>query len=236
MTINFRKIKVLVTDIDGTLTDMERRISISAIKAIRKLEDNGIPVVLITSQAFPIISGLAVYLGTSGPIVTESGGVIGWPWNPVYIAEKTFDAKKLIDIMENLGFRSSYSNVYRYVDFAFHRPEHVDLSDDEIKEILENAGIRNINVYDSGFAVHITPRNVDKASGLLKVLEILKMNLDEVIVVGDGRNDIPMFKVAKYSFAPANAVEEIKQLATIVSDKENGDAVLELADLILSNR
>ena len=41
-----KSIKALVTDIDGSITDGKRRISIAAIEVLRKVEEKGIPVTI----------------------------------------------------------------------------------------------------------------------------------------------------------------------------------------------
>lgn len=230
-----RNIKIISTDVDGTLTDRRRRLSITAIKAVRRLEEIGIPIMLISSQSFPVLCGLADYIGTSAPVIAESGGVIGKSWEILYKAEKNFDEKLLTRIMEKMGFIPKRHNVYRHVDFAFSRSEKSKkILEDEIKRVLAENGITEVNVYDSGFAVHVTPKGVDKGTGLLRALKLLGISIDNVLVIGDGKNDVPMFKVAKISLAPKNAAEEVKKLATVVSEKEDGDVLEEVVGFFSS--
>ncbi|RLG75231.1 MAG: phosphoglycolate phosphatase, partial [Thermoprotei archaeon] len=58
------KIKAIVTDIDGTLTinREDYRLEIKAIKAIRKAENNGIPIVLVSGNALPVVVSLSTYI------------------------------------------------------------------------------------------------------------------------------------------------------------------------------
>ena len=53
------------------------------------------------------------------------------------------------------------------------------------------------------------------------------MDPAQAIAVGDGENDLAMFRVAGFSLAPANAIDEIKARANIVSAKPAGAAVEE---------
>ena len=58
-------------------------------------------------------------------------------------------------------------------------------------------------------------------------IELLKekLNCDKVVVFGDGRNDMDMFKMADESYAVENAIDELKSLATGVIGHHNDDAV-----------
>ena len=67
--------KAFITDIDGTLTDDRRRLSMHAVEEIRRLVDAGIPVVLASGNTVCFIDALSKMIGTSGDIIAENGGV-----------------------------------------------------------------------------------------------------------------------------------------------------------------
>ena len=50
--------RVVVIDIDGTITDGKKHLSTEAVQAVRRLEDAGIPVVLATGNVRPVTYGL----------------------------------------------------------------------------------------------------------------------------------------------------------------------------------
>ena len=54
---------------------------------------------------------------------------------------------------------------------------------------------------------------------------VLHLNVQKVVVFGDGRNDIDMFKIADESYAVKNAVDDLKNIATGVIDMNDNDAV-----------
>ncbi|MCC6062572.1 MAG: HAD hydrolase family protein, partial [Desulfurococcales archaeon] len=72
------RIKIVVTDVDGTLTENPDtyKISLEAISIIRSLELNGIKTILASGNTIPMIIGLARYIGASGGVVGENGGAI----------------------------------------------------------------------------------------------------------------------------------------------------------------
>ncbi|EQD36136.1 phosphoglycolate phosphatase, partial [mine drainage metagenome] len=69
-------LRVVVTDIDGTLTDQERHLDPRAIAQVHALEAAGLPVSLATGNALPIALALQRSLGLSGPVIAENGGVL----------------------------------------------------------------------------------------------------------------------------------------------------------------
>ena len=71
--------KFVVVDIDGTLTDGEKRLNTRALDALRRLEEAGIPVVLATGNVRAITYGLWRFLKLSGPICCEMGAFFGIP-------------------------------------------------------------------------------------------------------------------------------------------------------------
>ena len=70
------KIDAVAVDIDGTITDDKRQICISAIKALRTLEDKGIPTIIVTGNVADFAYATAVLIGSSGGVVFENGGGI----------------------------------------------------------------------------------------------------------------------------------------------------------------
>ena len=72
----------------------------------------------------------------------------------------------------------------------------------------------------------------------LKVLEQLLLSLeitpDEIAVIGDDINDVGMLRLAKMSFAPANATEIAKESASYILSKNGGEgAVREMIERIV---
>ena len=74
----------------------------------------------------------------------------------------------------------------------------------------------------------------DKGKDARRIIESLKIPVNQVACIGDDLTDIPMFAECGVSFAPANAMAAVRAAATIVLTKNGGEgAVRELADLIL---
>ncbi len=76
-------------------------------------------------------------------------------------------------------------------------------------------------------------KDADKAHGLKKVHEMTQIDYKDFTVFGDNLNDLGMFKLSEISVAVANAQEELKKIATVVSDYNNNeDAVAKYLESI----
>ena len=66
--------KAIAVDIDGTITDYNKKLHLGAIQSLRRLEEAGIPIILATGNVRAITYGLWRFIGASGPMVCENGG------------------------------------------------------------------------------------------------------------------------------------------------------------------
>ena len=65
----------------------------------------------------------------------------------------------------------------------------------------------------------------DKFSGIRRVMDVLKAPIEDVVVFGDGRNDIDMFSKAPFCIAMGNSVEELKVMADFVTKNVEEDGI-----------
>lgn len=66
-----------------------------------------------------------------------------------------------------------------------------------------------LNIYNQMYCLEIFSDRASKKNALLKLKEML--GADELVVFGDNYNDVPMIEIADRSYAPANAVLDIKE-------------------------
>lgn len=66
-----------------------------------------------------------------------------------------------------------------------------------------------------------------KGNALNRLQKQLGISPEETMVFGDNMNDISMLKQAKYSYAVANAREELKKEAAFIADSYKNDGVLQ---------
>ena len=78
------------------------------------------------------------------------------------------------------------------------------------------------DIYSGDVWLEIMPKSATKANALVELKRMLDCRL---VVFGDGKNDMDMFRVADESYAVENACEELKSLATAVIGKNSDDSV-----------
>lgn len=75
------------------------------------------------------------------------------------------------------------------------------------------------------FEHHINVEPDDKAIGIKKMMEYMNASLEDIVVFGDGHNDLTMFQLAKTSIAMGNAIDELKEIATFVTKSCDEDGI-----------
>lgn len=78
-------------------------------------------------------------------------------------------------------------------------------------------------LYRPEFFLEIMPKKASKAEAIKKLKEI--WHCDKVVSFGDAINDFPMFEMSDECYAVANAVPELKALATDVIGSNDEDGV-----------
>jgi Cof subfamily protein (haloacid dehalogenase superfamily) len=100
---------------------------------------------------------------------------------------------------------------------------------DEREAIQAEAALAfpEVNVIASGPPfVEFLSKDASKGHALSELCGLLKVDLQDVVVVGDAPNDVEMLMLAGMSYAVANAEDDIKKIAKKVTRRSNNDAVL----------
>jgi len=71
----------------------------------------------------------------------------------------------------------------------------------------------------------ILPKGMSKGSVLLKMAELLGMDTEKTVAIGDYHNDISMLQAAKLGIAVANAVPELKAVADHITVSNDEHAI-----------
>ena len=83
--------------------------------------------------------------------------------------------------------------------------------------------------------IEIMPHGVDKAHGLSLVCEELGIEPKDAVVIGDNYNDISMVTWAGLGVAVGNAVDDLKKVAGMVTEKQRSAGVEEALRRIFSD-
>lgn len=93
-------IKMVVSDMDGTLLNSEHEISEENIKAIKKLREQGIRFCIATGRSQELVKEYVDVLEMNDPFILCNGGVISHPNHKEKLLDIVFDPKDVKEITE----------------------------------------------------------------------------------------------------------------------------------------
>ena len=226
------KIEAIAVDIDGTITDDKRKLCISAIESLRSAEKAGIPTIIVTGNVVNYAYATQVLIGCSGGLVAENGGMIfkeGYNNNAVEILVNSEYIEKADEhLKEKLGKNylkhASHDNDCRKTEIVFYKTIQREIIEDALKDYEH---IDELEIYDSGFALHVTDKRVNKGSSLRRLCEQNGIDIDNVMAIGDSENDEDFLKEVGVKIAVGNADDSLKEISTYVCEKNFGDGVAE---------
>ncbi len=215
-----RSITCIVTDIDGTLTSYDRRISINAISTLRKVRDAGVEVILATGNVLPIAYGLFKMIGLNGSIVAENGGVLYHDQTVEYLNSPRLPEEAFAFLQSKMAVQRLFTDQWRVTEIALEPTVDVET----VRRLLSG---HDVHVESSGFAIHIQSRNHTKFSAVSKACSYAGIPLGHVAAFGDGENDIEMLKNCAIGIAVGNAPEHVKRAAAHVTAATHGEGFVE---------
>lgn len=239
-----QKIKAIAVDVDGTITDKDRKVCISAIEAIRTAEKLGIPTIIVTGNIFFYAYATATLIGATGGIVAENGGVISQldddGIEKIKVLGDFEKTQKAFDYLKSVLSKESSEDEIQMVDDSDSRLSEIaiyrTIDENVIKSILnESKEDFGVEVYDTQFALHITDKNINKGSSLGIVAKKHGFGVDEILAMGDSENDIEFLSVCGFKVAVANADENLKEIADYVCKNKYGDGVKEAIQKFILN-
>lgn len=248
-------IRVLLTDIDGTLT-LDGRLPSRSYAYLEKLSNAGIHVIPVTGRPAGWCEMIARLWPVHG-VIGENGAFYfrydGTKMIRHFVrssAQRSDDRKKFEKIKTEVreqvpGAGIASDQFCRLFDLAIDFCEDVkplnEASVQKIVEIFQRAGatakVSNIHV-NGWFGVH------DKVSTCLVYLKKeFKLDVEtmqrDCAYVGDSPNDEPMFQFFPNSFAVKN-IEKFKDkldhLPAFVASRDEADGFCEVAETILKSR
>jgi len=220
-------------DIDGTMTDERDKITPSVVEALARLEKAGVQVVPASGNAYPIAYTVARYMPGPGWAVGENGGVYGLRGDYKLAGEPVREELRRI-IREKLPgvLVESWQNEFRYVDLAFHPAPGLSPGEAvrEARRVLEPHGFEVLN---SGYAIHVHRRGVNKGAAIPLVLEAMGVSDALVVAVGDSEVDVAMFEAADLSIALGNSPPGVREKASIRLEEGFAEGFVRAAQIIL---
>lgn len=221
--------KAIALDIDGTITNKYRYLCLDAVKELRKAIDKGIELILCTGNIACFARSTAILIGTDAPVIAENGGVIEIKDGEeiVLSEEGKEEAERAFEYLKK------EFNVTRFHEDR--KTEIVLKNDLPISEISDSLDDFEVDVIDTGFAIHIKSKKTDKAVALKKVTDYLDFSMNEVLGIGDSINDVGLVRESGVGVAVQNSPRVLKDAADYVTEKEFGEGVIEALGKYLDN-
>ncbi|MDR0767766.1 MAG: phosphoglycolate phosphatase [Methanosarcinales archaeon] len=220
----------IISDIDGTVTHNDRRLSAEALRAAHMISGR-IPFVLASGNTLCFTRTVSKMLGTRSPVIAENGGLLlpSYDVDPILI-EPCMDELKaaLTLLLEHFDLRV-FDSRDRVTDISFART----VRKEDILPFLSD--FHNILFVDTEYAFHLTDKNICKSDALSRMSEMMGMKPKDFVAIGDSDNDIDMFQAAGLSFAVANATDDVKKEADYILQKGFGDGFAEMIDYLIQN-
>ena len=220
----------IASDIDGTITHDDRRLSVDVLSAAHFLSGR-IPVVLVTGNTLCFSRAVSKMLGTRSPIIAENGGILlpDYDAEPIIISPNMHEINTAFSLISKKLPVRSFDSSERVTDISFSKT----VSAADVLPYLTD--FPNISVVDAGFALHIVDKNICKGTALRDLAERMGSSAKKFVTIGDSENDIDMFQKSGLSFAVANAPDHVKKEADIVLKNSFGDGLAEAIDYLLKN-
>jgi HAD superfamily hydrolase (TIGR01484 family) len=242
---------VLVCDLEGTLTDKSgRRSSPELVARLRSLERSGVCIVLASGRGVEYQRALRKRWGLNdGPLIAENGCSIFLDGEEIpTFPPNTFDRNSIIYTLKDKGAE-------RIAEFDPDKKHEItlypkgflagnDYTAEEISDIYEFLlrSLRGVpcRIFYTSASGEVLPSSVDKGHGLDVLFEKAKLSPAKTLFLGDGQNDIPAADVVLRGNGrvgvPANAVEELKAIATYVAPKEYYEGAIEAIDFFFQKK
>ena len=237
-----RRIRLVMTDVDGTLTNGGDSPSSLVVEAVRCLEEGGVMVGLVSGRTLPGLESLALDLGISGPIIAENGGVAklkvgGELLDLGYSRKPALEALAKLKTLFPGAIEEREDNRYRLVDVVI-RSRGVDV--EELRKHLED-----VELLDSGYILHLIQKGVSKGRTLMRLLSMIedgRLSPTDVMVFGDSPTDISLFQMFPHSVLVVNPIvgvewrEMLQNVARYASELPFGDGFAQVASHLLHAR
>lgn len=189
----------------------------SGLIALARLQNHGFSVVLNTARSVADVRQYCEAYGLQGG-VAESGCIFvdAMKQSEISLIEPEAAAqlkrcKTAIQSLPGVFVDPNYRTAVRA--FRYERNRTQGLSEAEVREVLERAGLALLTLLPTEADTTIVPRKTNKGSGLLWAKKYLGFEADPVAAVGDNDQDLDMFRVADLAFAPANSSISVREFA-----------------------
>ena len=251
------ELRAIALDLDGTLLNSAKEVSARNRAAVLRVLEKGLRVIIATARPPRSVAELlpsdllerASIVSYNGAIVRDKAAGID-EHHPMtsevtaevirYCGEYLPTAHLSVEVNDkwyanrDLADGAFYHPRFRpelatYEVLASQAATKILLTEYRDAEVLRErfAPLTQFVVTDGGALIQMMNPAVSKTSGILRLCGHFGIQESKIAVFGDDHNDIDMFRMAGYSVAMGNAVQELKDIAneTTASNDDDGVAI-----------
>lgn len=200
-------IKLVVFDLDDTLANIGEAVADSTLQSLNRFVDRNILIAVCSGKPVSYLSGLlrqaelnkCIIMGENGAVVQFGNHL---PPEIFYTLEYPNTIKTQLQELKHFLEKDFFNELW-------FQPNQVGLTPfysseeqrDKIRFFLKTHSnlLHGLKVFENSDSFDIIPENIDKGISLLTLAKKLGMSTNQIIAVGNGQNDLPLFDVAGYS-------------------------------------
>lgn len=218
-------IKAIFTDLDGTIVPTSGRICNATKEALEALRAQGVAVIPVSGRGYRDASTICeelrwhrygIYYGGSKIIDHLTQRSI-WERliDSTIVNEISTSAKKYNATISPEAIQSDISYPGLWIEVPL-----VNL--DDMLNFLQRFNSIDIALnntsHPSRMGIQVTHTRGTKYYGAKYLIDLLELGSEEVLAIGDGDNDIPLFEAAGCTIAMGNGTDTLKSKADFITD------------------
>lgn len=223
-------LKLIMSDIDGCLLEKGVIPSIEHIALFQRyarmarLKDS-LPLVICTGRGAEYVQPLSQIFGIMDknelPSVVENGSFLYYPFSRRMLPHPALEGKEefVVSVKESL-LKKMVKNGRGVIipgkegSVSLIPPDDAKPCDfvDEVKAAIPSAWMDLLSFAYSTVAVDVTVAGVNKGSVFSFYAQVTGIAAENILMIGDENNDLPILNVAGFVACPLNASQEVKNL------------------------
>lgn len=217
-------ILALASDYDSTLA-CEGKIEPQTLDALARLKASRRKLLLVTGRELDDLLAIVPDIELFDGVVAENGAVLYWPSSGRIELLAPPPPKQLLEELRRRGIQPLSQGRSIVATTQAHCSE--------VRKAIAEMGLAMELTFNRD-SVMVLPAGVNKATGLSRMLREMQLPAKRVVGVGDAENDEAFLELCGFSAAVANAIPRIKQIADMITHREDGFGVIEVIEKILS--
>lgn len=240
-------IKVIATDMDGTLLDARGQLDLPRLeKILDQLDQRGIRFVIATGNEIhrmrqllsPLVDRVVLVVANGARIFENNELIQAQTWDDAIVnkALAHFKGRACQDQFVVTGMKGDFvkeGTIFTDLE-SFMTPEMIEKFYqrmqfvDELTSDLFDGRVRAVS---SGYGcIDILQAGIHKAWGLEELLKRWDLKSQEIMAFGDSENDVEILEMAGIAYAMENADEKAKAVATALAPANSQGGVYQVLE------